>query len=294
MRRFLGVLVMIAGIVGLVLSLTGLIGLFVLRPRLAATARSTLSTFSSAVNSSQQAVEITSTALDGAIESVNALSSTLTITADSVQETQPVISQVNTMMGIDLPATLQAATDSLTTAGEAATSLEGAIKSLDAFRAVVGAVPLLNAIVPPAAQPYNPDKPLADSLDELAQSLKDMPASFEDIAANIDKADDNLTLIQTNLTTMADSVAVISGSLQEYQSMVSESNTSMTGLKTMLDNTQANLDRILTWATIILALFLFWLLAAQAVIFSQGWELYMGTASRMEGGAIEVRPAEKI
>ncbi len=292
LRRIVGVLVMIAGVIGLVLSLAGLVGLFAARPRLAASARAAITTFSSAVDSSQSAMEITGQALGGAIASVDALSSTLAATSESVQETQPVIIQVNTMMGTDLPATLTAATDSLTTAGEAADSLEGAIKSLDAFRAVMGAVPLLNAFVPADSQPYNPDKPLAESLDELAKSLKGMPASFEEMAANIDKADDNLTLIQTNLTTMADSVAVISGSLQDYQTMVSESGTSMAGLKSMLDNTQARLDSILTWTTVILALFLFWLLAAQAVIFSQGWELYMGTASRMESGPAAPRPVE--
>ena len=36
---------------------------------------------------------------------------------------------------------------------------------------------------------------------------------------------------------------------------------------------------------LVFTLFFLWLLAAQVVIFSQGWELYQGTAGRMEGGA---------
>jgi hypothetical protein len=44
---------------------------------------------------------------------------------------------------------------------------------------------------------------------------------------------------------------------------------------------------------IVLSLFFAWLLAAQVVILSQGWELYQGTAGRMEGGA-EMAPAVEI
>ena len=36
-----------------------------------------------------------------------------------------------------------------------------------------------------------------------------------------------------------------------------------------------------------LSIFFFWLLAAQVVIFTQGWELYHGTAGRMDGPVSE-------
>lgn len=285
LRRFAGVLVMIAGVIGLALSLAGLAGLLVLRPRLSASAQTVVKALSDSAASSQEVMQITGEALGGAIDSVDALSSTLAVTAESVKKTQPVISQVNDLMGQQLPATLQAATTSLATAGDAAKSLEGAIQSLDTFRAVMGAVPLLSAFMPPAAETYHPDKPLAQSLDELSLSLKDMPASFEEMAANIDQADDNLALIQQNMSSMADSVGVISTSLKEYQAMVSSSQSSMGNLAAMLDTLQANLGRYITILTVILALFFFWLLAAQAVIFSQGWELFVGTAGRMEGAS---------
>jgi hypothetical protein len=61
----------------------------------------------------------------------------------------------------------------------------------------------------------------------------------------------------------------------------------MDNLKTMLTNIENNLNPILNTTTLVLSLFFLWLLAAQAVIFSQGWELYNGTAGHMEGGAPE-------
>ena len=45
------------------------------------------------------------------------------------------------------------------------------------------------------------------------------------------------------------------------------------------------MKRLLPAPLLSATLFLVWLLAAQVVILSQGWELYQGTADRLEGKA---------
>lgn len=291
LRRLLGVFVMIAGILGLLLSLAGLVGLWVVRPRLVNSANSTISILINSIDGSQRAMDVTSQALGATVDSVDGLSNLLGATAASVQDSQPVITQLNEMLGKQLPSTFQATTDSLSAAQEAAKSLESAIKSMDTFRAVIGTTPFLSAFMPPAAQSYNPKKPLADSLGELSLSLKDMPATFHEMATNIDKADNNLTVIQDNLATMSSSTAQISSSLREYQSMITQSQASMDNLKTMLTNTQSKIYTISTWVTLALGLFFIWLLVAQVVIFSQGWEIFRGSAGRMESSPVEREPA---
>ena len=190
--------------------------------------------------------------------------------------------QLNEVMGVTLPETMQTATESLQTAQQAAASLEGAIKSLDAFRTVMASAPLIGSLVDAPDQPFNPQKPLADSLGELAVSLQDMPKTFSEMSANLDKADDNLDAIKENLTTMSESVVKISASLSEYESMVGESQKSMEDLRSVLTSLQTNLGRILNGAALAFTLVFLWLLAAQIVIFSQGLELYRGTASHMD------------
>jgi len=137
--------------------------------------------------------------------------------------------------------------------------------------------------LPAVKETYHPDKSLADSLSDLALSLNDMPGAFTEMAANIDQADDNLVKIEDNLSTMSGSVAQISDSLGEYQKMVGQSKSSMDNLRSMLADFQDNLDQTINYALITLTVLMLWFLAAQVVIFSQGWELYHGTADRMEG-----------
>ncbi len=287
LRRILGVLVMIAGILGLILSLTGLVSVWVVKPTVGEYVNATIATLNSSIDTSQKTIVVTAQALGATIDSVDALSSMLSTTANSVQDTVPVLDQLNVFLGESLPSTLESATGSLETAQQAATVLDSAIQSLDSFRTVLSAVPLVGSFVEQPSQPYNPEKSLADSLEELALNLDGLPLLFTEMAAKLDTADNNLVGIQEDLTTMSESVALISSSLGEYEKMVLQTESSMDNLKAMLNNIENNLDAMLMGAAAVLSMFFLWLLAAQVVILSQGWELYHGTAGRMDGPTSE-------
>jgi hypothetical protein len=283
LRRILGILVMIAGVLGLLLSVAGLVGVWMAKPAVVSYITSTVGTLNTSITTSKQAMEVTKQALGATVDSVDALSVMLSSSAKSLEDTMPVIQEANLLMGENLPATLESATDSLKSAQQAAVVLDSSIRSLEAFQAAMGSVPLVSAFVQQPAQSYDPEKPLAESLGEVAENLESLPAMFTEMSANMDKADDNLTTIQTSLSTMSVSVKGISQSLNEYQAMISQSETSMDNLAPVLANIQANIGSIVDNTVLVLSLFLLWLFTIQVVIITQGWELYQGTAGRMEG-----------
>jgi len=285
LRRILGLVVMLAGILGLVLSLAGLVMVWVVKPTVAAHAATTVDIVSESIVASQRAMEITGEALGGTIDSVDALSVMLSTTADTLEDTKPILDEVDGILGITLPSTVVAASDSLHAAQEAAQVLERTIQSLDSFRFLLSTAPLIGDLVGQSDDVYSPEKPLADSLGELASGLEDLPDTFTRIAEDLNTTDDNLVAVQQNLVTMAKSVARISSSLSQYEELVAESQSSMEELTSTLISLQDNLAAILNGAAIVLTLFFAWLLAAQVVILSQGWELYRGTADRLEGEA---------
>ncbi len=284
MRRILGLLVMLAGLLGLVLSLAGLVMVWVAKPTIASYANTTIDTLNASVTTSQNVMETTRQALGATVESIDALSTMLSTTADALEDTKPVLDGFDTIMATTLPSTLKATTDSLYGAQEAARVLEDAIRSLETFRALLSTTPLLGDLMPQTGEAYSPEKPLADSLGELASSLEGLPDTFIGMSKSLSTTDEKLASIQGNLITMSDSVKLISSSLSEYERMVAQSKSSMDNVRTILKTVQDNLIAILDWGAIVLTLFFIWLLAAQVVILSQGWELYQGTANRMERG----------
>jgi methyl-accepting chemotaxis protein len=296
MRKILGILVMIAGVLGLTISLAGLVGIWMVKPSVVGYISSIIDTLNSNITTSYDTLEITSQALGATVDSVDALSVLLSSTATSVEATTPMIESVNTMLGKNLPDTFNSATESLKSAQQSAAVLDSSIQSLIAFQLMMSDVPLLSAFVQQPAQAYNPEKPLADSLGELASELEALPEMFVTMAESIDKADDNLETIHSSLITMSASATTISQSLSDYEMMVTQSQTSVESLTPMLTGIQDNLQKVVDGAVWALSLFFLWLLAIQVVVFSQGWELYQGTAGRMEGGEPELavtQPADQ-
>jgi len=281
-RRVFGVFVMLAGVLGLLLSLAGLVGVWVVKPTIAGYAGTTIDTLNDSVVTSQKVVDVTGQALGGTIDSVDALSEMLGTTAATVEDTKPIFDEFDTIMATTLPSTLKAATDSLYAAQEAATVLESTMKSLDTFRFLLAATPMLGDMIQLPAETYSPEVALADSLGDLATSLEGLPDTFVKVSTSLSDTDEKLVAVQGNLVTMSDSVKLISSSLGEYQQMLTQSKSSMDNLTSILASIQGNLPTILNWGAIVLSLFFAWLLAAQIVILSQGWELFQGTADRME------------
>ena len=288
LRKILGVTVMIAGILGIIIALAGIFGVWMVKPTLAEIAGKTITTLESSLDTSQQVMEVTKTALGGTIDSVDALQTMLTATAASVADTQPLLDKINLVLGETLPNTLTSAADSLLVAQQGAQVIDGAIRSFDTFKSLLGAVPLIGGFITdaPAEEPYNPERPLYESLGDVAGNLESLPATFIGMSESLSKADDNLMTIETSLSTMATSVGTISSSLDQYQTMIGQSQQSMKDLLVILGNVSENLNNILNIAAAVLTLFLVWLLIAQIVIMTQGWELFQGTAGRMESSEV--------
>lgn len=292
LRRILGILVMLAGIAGLVLAVAGLIGLWSAKPFVVGYATSTIDTLQSSITTSQEVIVVTEEALGATVSSLEALSIMLSSTAASVDDTAPAIDQVNVMMSTNLPAILRSANDSLRAAQQAAVVLDSSVRSLQTFQLAMGAVPLLSGFVEIPTEFYNPEVPLDQSLGEVAENLESLPEMFIDISADLDQADNNLGTIQTSLGTMSTDVEFIADSLEEYQVMVRQSQASMGNLSPILADLQGKLPNIVNGAAIGLTVFLVWLLVIQVVVLTQGWELFQGTAGRMEGGDDEVVVAQ--
>jgi hypothetical protein len=281
-RRILGALVMLAGTLGLVLSVAGLVMVWLAKPAVAVYAVTTIDTLSETIVTSKRVMTTTRQALGATVDSVDALSTMLVTTASTVEDTKPVLDEFDIIMATTLPSTLEATTESLYTAQEAARVLENTIQSLDAFRFLLSGTPLLGDLLGEPGESYAPEKKLSDSLGELASNLEGLPDTFVEMSADLSSTDEKLVVVQENLITMSGSVTRISSSLSDYERMVTQSQASMDDLTAILTNIQNNVGTILNGVAIVLSLFLAWLLAAQVVILTQGWELYQGTADRME------------
>ena len=247
-----------------------------------------MSTLSGSLDTSLEVMTLTGQALEATSGSVEALSGMLAATANTVEETQPVITQAEDLMGLTLPDMFDSAVNSLEAASQAATSLESTVRALDTFRAGISANPLLRSFIPADIQPYEPEESLARSLGRLA-GLED--TLFEDMSSSLNTAGENLGLVRADLETMSTNIEEISSSLSGYLEMIDRSGQQLSQLQSQMAAAEASLPRTLTLVAVVLTLFFAWMLAAQIVILSQGWELYRRATDEQPEPAAPVAPA---
>lgn len=290
LRSYLGIFVMSAGVLGLILSLTGLVGILIVRPGFITGVNSTVDILYSSVDTSLKAMEITNETLTATANSVDGLAEMLTSTVTTVDDASLVLDQLNEITGEKLPETLDAASTSLKAAEQAAKSLEGAIKSFEGFQKIVSAIPLLNAFVPKSSTTYLPEKPLAESLGEMSSSLEEIPVILTGMSKDIRNAESNLNTVQDNMKAITENVILIADGFREYKSIIKESISSLEQMKTMLETARENSQKAINWFTFFVILFFIWLLAAQVVILSHGWELFNRKTNRLDGTNLPTLP----
>ncbi|GAP21413.1 hypothetical protein [Leptolinea tardivitalis] len=273
LRRTLGILVLAAGSLGILLGLAGIVGLWLVRPKVVTSVLYVTDTLRSNLDVSSNTLTLAGETLDASIQSVDSLKNVLDNTIEVVADTQPVLDNLNSLMKDTLPSAFQAADDSLKAAQSAAVSLEGAIHSLDSFQSMLGNVPLLKTFLPAPQPPYNPEKTLAESLGNLSTNIKSMPSAFEDVSINIGRTDDNLTEIKDNFQAIKDNAEKISDSLKTYKGMLAESQASMQQTKWLLEDFSQNVEKAVTITFSILSVFFFCVLMSQVVVLKQGWEM---------------------
>jgi methyl-accepting chemotaxis protein len=273
LRKILGVIVMIAGIIGLIFSLVGIFFVWNTKPAIETAMANGLTVINGSLNTSIEVIGVTKDALSATVSSVYALRDTVAAASQSVEETKPFIEGITNLLSTELPDTIAATQSSLESAQSSAKVLDSVLTSMDG---------VIRLITFSDKSLYNPDTPLYESLGEVASSLNNLPQSFVQMGDSLGATQDNVDTIKTSLDTMAVSIESIAGSLDRYVAMTEQSKSSIANVQTWLKQIQNNLSNILIVAASVITVFLVWLAIAQIVILTQGWELFQGTAGRLE------------
>ena len=214
--RITGLALVIAAVMGLVLSLAGLILLEGFASRISTNLLSTLEYLDRALAITSDGLETAESSLLAADSALDSLVSTLDGVNESLQGMDPTLTALSTLLGKDLPETIKATQDSLDSAQTSAKNIDNVLTSLSR-------IPFLGTLV------YNPDVPLNETLGEISDSLDAIPRSLRDAKSGLDTADKNLATITSDLDNVTQSTDQIGLSIadallvmDEYQTLVAD------------------------------------------------------------------------
>jgi hypothetical protein len=270
-RKLFGLLMILAGATGLVISAAGLM-LIRQTPNYAGetmgvqTGQGEVSRLSLA-----KAIDIAAESAQDASSALEALHETTLSLADVVSNTQPSLVATHELITDQLPASLEAIQSALPTLQTAAGSVDETLRQVSEFEALFVALGLISA---PQIQ-YDPEVPLADSVATLGESLEGIPERLYSMDPLLDQIEQDTALVHSSILVMGDEIQALNEDLARLIELTEE-----------LEATSESLDTLLRVARPVATFLLIWLAVSQLA------PIYMGFTA-ISTGTGKRRPEEQ-
>jgi hypothetical protein len=259
-KRVLGSCLMIFSMLGLVISLLGLVAVFRFSGPVASSAEQALQVTIVALTSGQQNLDLAHRALGEAGAALDATETFVEEASGGLENSSALMGSLSDMLVGDLGEVIEESQHSLAAAEEAAAVIEDLLYGLNVISGLTGLT-------------YDPDVSLTESFAGMNDSLASLPQTLAEL-------DDSLTDAQGNLDDSQASVVELAGPLNESQAVLTEAQASLeeyssliTELIQQVQDIQQSLPRWTSTVVFSLYFLLIWLAITQVGLLWQGWEM---------------------
>ncbi|NWF80391.1 MAG: hypothetical protein HXY37_10140 [Chloroflexi bacterium] len=255
-QRLLGMTLIATAVLGLVISLVGLVVVGYAGARAQAALQRQVTVGDNALAATSDGLAIAETSLGAARRTVSNLSSVVGNVSQAVSDTEPGLVALQDLLGKQLPETIASTQVALDGAAETAAIVDGVLGALSLF-----------------GVRYDPEVPLNVAIDRVSRSLAAVPPSLDTVAAGLGTTTTQLGTIASDLVEVEQGLQAIAADLSDaarvidqYQAVVSDLQAELATLRT----TAPGWIRVARWGGTVL---LVWLGLAQLGLLTQGWQL---------------------
>jgi hypothetical protein len=258
--RLVGVTLLLAGIVGLLFSIAGLVVLDRVRDQAEAFAIGQLDLLEQALTTTAEGLALADTSLSQAAETVVTLEQTMSGVSLAVSDTVPMVDVIADLIGEQLPTTIGVTQDTLYSVATSA-------QVVDDVLALITSIPFLGTAR------YDPKVPLHLGFEEVAASLDGIPESLVATQDGLTATRDHLQGLQQDFAAMAEDIGQVGTSVKDAQLVLDQYQEIVIDLQEMLSSVRQSLPGWLAGVQVAASLLLIWVGIAQLGLITQGWEL---------------------
>ena len=259
LSRLVGIALILAGILGLALSIGGLLVLPQLERKAKDVAAEQIEVFDRALAVTLDGLITAETSVTQAAEAVGTLEGIMVDVGQAINETTPVVEVAADLLGEQLPSTIETTQDALASVATSA-------RLVDDILGVISEIPLLGA------ERYSPDIPLHQGFQDVSDSMDEIPELLLIAGQGLDAGTGNLEDVEEGFAKMGRSIGETSASLESAQTVLEDYQQIVGDLQGTVSYARESLPgwlRATRWG---LTLTLIWLGIAQLGLITQGWE----------------------
>jgi ABC-type transporter Mla subunit MlaD len=260
LKRFLGLVLVIVAAVSLIISASGLIGMWTFKQNAVSAVSNAAALLTETLVTTDKALVAAEEVLQGAQGSIATLLSTTASIAAALRDGQPTLRSVERLLTQDFPKTLDSVETAIDSASQAATVA-------DDFLREISRIPLLNL-------DYQPDVPLSESIAGIGDSLGNLPDTLDEVGGGLQQLNDNLAVIAMQVDGLGATIRQIDTSLDEMPGVLRDYRRQLARVQPTLQSIQAGADQIITLFVTVLTFILLWIVAVQLIVLGIGWRWF--------------------
>jgi methyl-accepting chemotaxis protein len=272
-RRILGLILLLVGLSGLVLSVAGAI----VGRRLVDDVVGGIDENLAITAQTLDTVEDTLILTRDTVSEVNAGLETVEIStrnlSRAVSETQPLIEQVAVVTGEDVPQSLEAIQDTIPNLAEVAGAVDETLTTLSRLR-LEETIPIVNYTIDlNLGVDYQPEMRFDESIIQIGESIEGVPERLRSLQVYINVANENLTVIGDDLDQIAADLEDLNQQADQLDPLVVEYMNTTTELSDNVRLMRTNLRQQQEQIQLIVTIAMIWLGLTQLAPLYLGWEL---------------------
>lgn len=274
MRRLLGIVMLVIGLAGVVLSIAGANAGRRLIADMGVTLDSNLQLTVQSLETINNTLVLTRGTIRQLGESLETMEATANNVGASLSDTQPMLRQIAVITSNDVAAGLETFESSLPDLIEVADTIDETLTALSRFRidrTILG-IPLRYDL----GINYDPEVPFSQSVEEIGASIDGLPEQLRELEGYFEVADDNLGAISANMTEIAGDLAAVNDSVDDLGPLLDEFMVTTTEFGDSTRQMRATYRQQLQTFQTIWTVVMVWLALTQVAPLYLGYELVTG------------------
>jgi hypothetical protein len=274
LRRILGVVMLLIGVSGVILSVVGVI----IGRRIIDTVGGGLDDTLQLTTQSLDTVEDTLLLAKSTMGEVNAGLGTVHTTAvdlgQTINATRPLLDQIAEVASEDVPTSIEAVQTSLPAMIQVAAAIDDTLTTLNSFgvnQTILG-VPIQFDL----GVNYDPEVPFDESVSVIGASLDGLPARLRSLRIYINVADNNLETISGDIFTISEDLSHINSRLTETGPLLDDYIRIVTEANDNARRARTTIQQQLSTAKLMVTVVMIWVGLIQIAPLYLGWELLSG------------------
>ncbi len=284
LSRLIAVILLLVGIVGIGISVAGVLFSYQVVDSLGIALDQTLELTSESLDTVTDTLLLTKQTVSQTGQAIGTVGDTTDSVAQMLDDTRPLLDDVSTVATENIPDSLDATQKTIPNLVAVAGAIDNTLEKLSSFeyeRTILG-VPIGFDL----GVDYQPEEPFDESVAQIGTSLEEIPDNLRGLQVHLGAASDNLATVSGNLQTLTEDLATIEASVQEVGPLLDDYIRLVNEINGNITQTQANInDQLQLVKTGLLILFI-WFGLNQLV------PLYLG-ADLITDGRLGSRPQAK-